>query len=73
MMILLTEIPDSFEITDSDVDEANTETNVIDEVDNKDDFIKIEERRNIHILLTQEILNYIFSNKCPSVFDTSLK
>ena len=29
MMILLTEMPDSLEVTDSNVDEANTETNAI--------------------------------------------
>ena len=31
-----------FEVTDSDVDEADTETNIVDEHDDEDDFIDIE-------------------------------
>ena len=41
LIILLTKIPHSFEVTDSDVDEANTEANITNEID-KDDFIDIE-------------------------------
>ena len=41
LIILLTKIPHSFEVTDSDVDEANTEANITNEID-KDDFIDTE-------------------------------
>ena len=49
-----------FEVTDSDVDESNTETNFIDESNDEDDLIDIKQRCNIYLLLTQDNFILIF-------------
>ena len=42
-----------FEVLDSDADEVNTETNVIEESDDDNNFVNIEKRIRIYVLLTQ--------------------
>ena len=42
-----------FEVTDSDVDVENTETNIRDESYGKNDFTDIEQRCNIPVLSTK--------------------
>lgn len=46
-------ICNSFEVLDSGADEVNTETNIIEESDDDNNFVNIEKRLRIYVLLTQ--------------------
>ena len=51
------------EVTDSDVDLANTEANIVDESEDEDNFTEVEWRCNAHALLRYE------SSRCRNFSD----